>query len=168
MRPLVFPKIAAIIDLILKVVSIAAIVIGGVWTYWNFGLVRTDIPNPALTVSTETAPYDSNLRLLIIHVKPKNIGKVLFQPGKKGFHLVVRKLPKNIQYGQLLELPSGQLFKRIDLLRHDEGYELEPGVEYDETETLVVSKGDIFYIEAELWFEDDEYSAVSKAVVRVQ
>ncbi len=48
-----------------------------------------------------------------------------------------------------------------------DGYSLEPGVEYDEVESLVASPGDLFYIEAELWWPDDEDSVNIKKVVRV-
>ena len=122
-----------------------------------------------MTLSTETIPYSNGLRLLIVHIRPKNIGKVLFEPGSKGFHLFVKKLPKDPPYGQLLEPTTGKPFKEIDILRHDKGgYELEPGVEYDETETLVVSKGDNFYLETELWWPNNDDFVNNKKIVRVE
>jgi len=136
--------------------------------YWNFWLTRTDVQNLVLTASTETIPYTNNLRLLVIHIKPKNIGKVVFAPGKKGFHLFIKKLPKSATYGELIELAKAKEFKTVDLLRNDpDGYLLEPGVEYDEVESLVASPGDLFYIEAELWWSNDEDFVNIKEVVRV-
>jgi hypothetical protein len=161
-------KITAITDLTLKWATILGIVAAGAWAFLNFWLMRLDVPNLVLTPSTETIPYTDNLRLLVIHIKPKNIGKVVFEPGKKGFHLLIKKLPKSAKYGELLEFAKAKTFKTVDLLRNDpDGYTLEPGAEYDEVESLVASAGDIFYIEAELWWSNDQDSVMSKIVVRV-
>ena len=136
--------------------------------YWNFWLTRTDVQNLVLTASTETIPYTNNLRRLVIHINSKNIGKVIFEPGKKGFRLLIKKLPKNAKYGELIELAKAKEFKTVDLLRNEpDGYSLDPGAYYDEVESLVASPGDIFYIEAELWWPDDEGSVNIKRVVSV-
>jgi hypothetical protein len=67
-------------DLTLKCVTILAIVVGGGWTFWTFVIARTDVDNLNLGVATELIRYQGDLRLLVIHVKPKNIGKVLTRP----------------------------------------------------------------------------------------
>ncbi len=82
--------------------TILAIVAGGTWTVWTFFIQRTDVENVSLGVTTDSVEYRGDLRLLVIHVKPKNIGKVLVDPPI--FRLTVRRIP--------LDLPQ---WKAIDL-----------------------------------------------------
>lgn len=64
------------IDLAFKLVSLIAIPIGGWWAFHNFSITDTDKWNPKIAVSAEVLPYDAQSSLLVVHVKPKNIGKV--------------------------------------------------------------------------------------------
>jgi len=138
-----------IADLVLKCVTIVAIVVGGVW----FVIQRADVENLSLGVTAESVEYRGDLRLLVIHVKPKNIGKVLVEPAT--FRLVVRKIPLGLPEGKIVELAPIEPMTSFDLLRHDrDGYEMEPNVEYDDVEVVVVPKNIVVHVEAELGFQD--------------
>jgi flagellar biogenesis protein FliO len=91
-------------DLLLKAVSIIAILAGGVWAYFQFDLTRTAVDNVQINVSTEQQKYGQKSRLLLIHVRPKNIGKVLVSPGKAGIVVSVRAIPDNLKNG-IVECP---------------------------------------------------------------
>jgi hypothetical protein len=57
--------------------------------------------------------------------------------------------------GKTLELLAINPTVSIDLLRnYVDGYELEPGVEYDDVEVVVLRKGIIVDVEAEIGFDD--------------
>lgn len=142
-------------ELILSVVSVIAIFAGGIWGYYQFSVTDTTTSNIQLSVSTETFKYSNEYQLLVIHVKPKNIGKVLVKPGKDGLLVTVREIPGNQQLGAI-NLEKFPIFHKADLLKKfTEGYELEPGVEYDETETLVVPKGKLYSIKTEIDLGDN-------------
>lgn len=135
-------------DLLLKVVSIVAIIAGGWWAYYQFWVTDTTASNIQLALSTEVVKYSGDYRLLLIHAKPRNIGKVLVTPGKDGFLISVRKLPDELKPG-VVDLKSLPEIYRVNLLkRFPDGYEMEPGVEYDEVETLIVQKGGLYSVKA--------------------
>lgn len=136
------------VELTLKVMSVLAIIAGGIWAYYQFRLTETTSSNIQLTINTEIVNYSDEYQLLVIHVKPKNIGKVLVVPDKDGLVVTVREIPRNQQTGAI-NLENLPILHSSDLLKKfTAGYELEPGVEYDEIETLVVPKGKIYAIKA--------------------
>lgn len=153
------------VDLILKCVSVVAIVVGGSWALYQFHLTETAAYNIQIAVSTESQPYGNDLRLLLIHAKPKNIGKVLVTPGKLGLVVTVRNVPEKLKEG-VVELEELPVFYTADLMkRFPDGYDLEPGVEYDEVVALVVPKGKMFAIKATLDLGDDtevDHTTVTK------
>jgi hypothetical protein len=117
------------LDAVLKLVSIVAIVVGGTWAYYQFSVTRTTASNVQLAVSAESQRFSDDLRLLLIHARPRNIGKVIVTPSKAGFLLTVSTLPTNAKPG-VLELDKLPLLYQVDLLkRFPDGYDLEPGVE---------------------------------------
>jgi len=134
------------VDLTLKALSILAIIAGGGWAYYQFRLFESDADNIQITVSTELLKYSGDFRLLLIHTRPKNIGKVLVTPGKDGLILTVRKLPANLNSGavDLDKLPV--TYTTNILKKYPDGYVLEPGVEYDELVALIVPKDDSVYV----------------------
>ena len=101
-----------------------------------------------MTISTEVVRYSDENRLLLIHIKPKNIGKVLVTPGKDGLVLTVRKVPDDYKPGTVDLDKLSEVCEVNVLKKHPEGYELEPGVEYDEVEALIVPKGAIYAVDA--------------------
>lgn len=135
-------------DFALKAVSVLAIIAGGSWAYYKFRLTDTTASNIQLTVSTEVLQYTEDYRLLLIHVKPKNIGKVPVTPGKDGLIVSIYKFPSDRKPGPV-GLDSLPAIHKTDVLKKfTDGYELEPGVEYDEVEALIVPKGTIFMAKA--------------------
>lgn len=136
-------------DLLLKLLSIIAIIAGGIWAYYQFWITDTGVENMQITVSTEQQSYGKDSRLLLIHIKPKNIGKVLVTTGKDGFTVTVRSIPNNLKHGvvDLEEMP--EIYK-TDLLKRFDGYEIEPGVEYDEVIAMIVPKHSMYSIRATL------------------
>jgi hypothetical protein len=156
--------------------SLLAIPVAGWWAYHNFSVEDTDEVNPNISVSADVLPYDSDRRLLIVHVKPKNVGKVPFEldGGKQGdIDVLVKVIPPKMDSGHIdadkLSLPPPNFTARDIVSRYKGGYVLEPGIEYDEIETFVVPKGTTYLISAEMdHFDenpDDEVDA--SAVVKV-
>lgn len=154
-------------DLFLKFLSMLAIIAGAAWAYFQFMVTNTTASNIQLTVSTETHHYSPESRLLLIHAKPKNIGKVPVTPANIGFLIDVRVLPNNAKFGAL-DLESLPEFYKTDLLkRFPDGYLLEPGVEYDEVLALVVPVGSMYAVKSTLNLEDNT-EVDHTTVVRVE
>jgi len=135
------------VDLILKALSILAIIAGGGWAYYQFRLFETNAANIQISVSTETLKYSDDFKLLVIHSKVKNIGKVLVEPGKGGLVLTVRKLADELKPGavDLAKAPVVPPGPTNILKRYPDGYVLEPSVEYDEVLALVVPNENAVY-----------------------
>lgn len=156
-----FETITSVTDWILKIASIIAIVIGGWWTYHVFGVTAVEDSNLTLSISTDTIGYQGNLKLLVIHARPKNLGKTPIEIGGKkagGFHVTIKELPKNIQDGQLLEAEKlSVLVKDVDILRHyHDGYIIEPEGIYDEVEAIPLHKG-LYLLEAVFDLDREDY-----------
>lgn len=142
-------------DLLLKSISVLALILGGGWAYYQFLITDTTASNVQLTVSTEYQQLSGDGGLLLIHAKPKNIGKVSVQPGKDGFLIIVRSIDPKAG-PSVLDLEKLPEFYKVNLMnRFPDGYELEPGVEYDEVLALVVPKGSMYAIKATLDLGDD-------------
>lgn len=142
-------------DLTLKVMSIIAIILGGWWAYYQFDISRATASNIQVAVTSESKNYDESSCILLIHVKVKNIGKVLVKPNKDGFIVSVRRIPKNLNQGPI-ELEKMPLMHRVNLLkRYRDGYELEPEVEYDEIVALIVPKSSMYAVKATFNLSDE-------------
>jgi hypothetical protein len=138
------------LDLALKVMSILAIALGGWWAYYQFDITETTASNVQLSVTSEYQKYNADSRLLVVHAKAKNIGKVLVEPGKDGFVVAVQRISTNLNQGPM-ELERLPLMYHVNILkRYPDGYALEPGVEYDEVVTFVVPKSSMYAIKATL------------------
>ncbi|MEO6917487.1 MAG: hypothetical protein ABI171_00315 [Collimonas sp.] len=137
-------------DFLLKSVATIAIIAGGLWGVYRFSAVGSNDINIQVLVSAETQAYSATQSLLVIHVKPKNIGKVTVRPGEDGLLVTVRKIPGDAKDG-IMRLDALPLVYSTDLLkRYLDGYEIEPGAEYDEIMTIVVPKGSVYAVRAEL------------------
>lgn len=137
-------------DLLLKSLSIVAIIAGGIWAYYGFWVTETNVENVQITVSTEQQPYSKDSRLLLIHVKPHNIGKVLVSTGKAGFIVTVRSIPNNLKHGVVDLEAMPEIYKTDLLKRFPDGYEIEPGGEYDEDIAMIVPRHSMYSIRATL------------------
>jgi hypothetical protein len=136
-------------------VTIASLFIGGWWAYHNFSITDTAEWNPEIRVSADVLPYDSNSSLLVVHVKPKNIGKVPIelQGGVKDgdISVTVSSIPSKQGLGRINEtelMKVDEIKSFVNELGGD--YILEPGVEYDDLKFFVVSKDRLYFVSAQL------------------
>lgn len=153
------------VDLVLKAMSIAAIIAAGVWAIYQFNLFDTAETNAELTISTETLPYSGNNKLLLIHVHPKNIGKVPISP--QHLTVTVRDLPSDLKPGAI-DLEKLKDRYKVDILdRYKDGYDMEPGVVYDEIVAMVVPNDTMYSVYGEIDL-DPENEVDQTAVVRIK
>lgn len=150
-----FQKFKDWVDLSSKVISTLAILIGGYWAFHQFKLFDTDVANVQIFTSVDVFDQDGDNKLLAIHMKPKNIGKVPVEIGKGGLIIAVRKVPMNLKPGPN-HLENLKEIYKIDLIKEKfpDGYVLEPGVEYDDIETFVVPKSSTYAITANMLLSD--------------
>ena len=154
----------------MKCATVLAVVVGAIWAAGTFVLFRSQVENLNLSITTQQVPYTGDLRLLIVHVRPKNLGKVLGRPDT--YRLRVKEIPVSGQAWKALQRSELKEILSLNMLRHyPEGYEIEPGVEYDDIEIIVVKKGATLLVSAELGFEypdnDDDNIDVHE-VVRIE
>jgi hypothetical protein len=156
------------LDVIFKIASIVAVLAGGWWTWHIYSLSDAGYSAVEVAVTAESVHYGKDTRLLIIHVKPRNVGKVPINAGKDGLVLTVRKIANDLPSGHVKDdMPP--LFHG-DIVKEYDGYELEPGVGYDEVHSFVVEKGYAYslYAYLDLGIEKGSSTEVSgAAVVRV-
>ncbi len=128
-------------DIALKIVSCIAIVVTGIWAYYQFALKGADAWVVNMQLSTDVLPYHDNLRLLVVHIKTKNPTSATLnvEKGKGSFDLVIRKLPLDLKVGATADETTGEQIATIDLL--DDDMEMLPESEFNYTETIVVPVG---------------------------
>ncbi|MFZ6688482.1 hypothetical protein ACO0K0_12115 [Undibacterium sp. SXout11W] len=144
-------KIIDSTELISKWVTISAIIAGGIWAYYNFLIVDYKLPNAQITLSTEVIDTGGDLRLLVVHIKPTNIGKVPIEIKSDGLSLSLRKIPSGNGKSEQINLDEIKpVFEKKDLLKRYESYLMEPAVMYDEVALFYLPKGDTYAIEANL------------------
>jgi len=152
-------KVKTWAEIVFACVSTVAIPIGGWWVYSNFTAEDTHEANPNITVSAEVQPYDDTRRLLVVHVKPRNLGKVPIDlhGGKKGdIDVLVKTFPAGLASGRVDpdKLPVAFTAPNI-VSKYEHGYVMEPGIDYDEIETFVVPKGATYLVYTEMDHYDD-------------
>ncbi|TMH46522.1 MAG: hypothetical protein E6H54_02395 [Betaproteobacteria bacterium] len=159
-------RATSIADFSLKTLSALAIVAAGLWTVWTFVISRSDAENLNLTVATEAVEYDGQVRLLVIHSKPRNLGRTLGRP--KRYELFIRQLPNGAAKWNIVDLRTVSPLVSIDMLKtFKAGYEIEPGVEYDDVQLVAVPLGALVAISAEIGFRDGSVIDVHE-VLRVR
>lgn len=160
-------------ELALTCASLVAIPVGGWWVYSNFSAEDTHEPNPNITVSAEVLPYDDTRRLLLVHVKPRNPGKVpvTLYGGKKGdIDVLVKTFPAGLAGGRVDQDKLPTAFKAQNIVsKYQGGYVMEPGIDYDEIEAFIVPKGTyLVYVEMDHFDGDpDDIEVDASAVVKV-
>ena len=162
------------VELVNKSVTTLAIVVAGAWAYWRYILHRERIWNLEMTLQAEHLNYSVDSELLIIKLKLKNVGKVKIMPGPSGCRVSCRKVPHNVGLGQVVEWKKcDPVIDEIDILRHYRisggypKYEIEPGCEYHESETLVVQKKCVYLLKAEFWWKRDADSIEEYGVIQI-
>lgn len=153
-------------DIVLKVISVIAIIVGGIWAYFQFAVTAATDSNIELAIKTEVIHYSENDRLLLIHVRPKNIGKVPVSPDH--FTVSMRDLPLNLKPGKIDLDNLNESYSTSILDKYKDGYDLEPGVTYDEVWAVIVPKDTMYAIRAEIDFDNNENEIDQTAVVKVE
>ncbi len=122
-------------------ITIVSIPVGGWWAYHNFSITDEGEWNPVISISAEVLPYDGN-ELLVVHVRPKNIGKVpvkLFGKNKGDISVSLAELPSGHTIGRIQDDELKVINKIESLVAENSGeYGLEPGVEYDDVQYFIV------------------------------
>jgi hypothetical protein len=141
----------AIVNAIYPVASLAqivAVVIAGFWAYHMHLLTGEGDLDPEVWVSTQTVPYNKDTRLLVVHIREKNVGKIPVQIKPDALTLTVRKLPDALSPGYIKTDSKPALFEEKHLLaRYPEGLYLSPGTEQEDIAQFVVAPG-LYTVEA--------------------
>jgi hypothetical protein len=156
------------IDIVSKWVTILAILIGGIWVYYNFNITDTNKSNAEIAISTEILPYDAKSSLLVIYIKPKNIGKVPIEITGDGITLTLKEIPKDAKVGHIDMEKIPPTLSVPNLVKKYDGYLLEPGIEYNEVETFVLPHGNTYLVEAVVDLGDDDEDVGSYHVVQIK
>ncbi len=157
-------KVQGWVDLCFKAMSIAAIIAAGLWAYYQYLLTDNESLNTQLAVTTEVLKYSDVNRLLVIHMRPKNIGKARVIPNQ--LIVTVKDLPSNLEPGPV-DLGNIKERYQADILeKYKGGYSMEPGIDYDEVVTMIVPKG-MYSVRGEMGFEED-YAVDHMIIARVE
>lgn len=143
------------VDIVSKWVTILAILIGGIWAYYNFNITDTGTSNAEIAISTEVFPYDVNSSLVIVYIKPKNIGKVPIEITGDGITLTLKEIPKDVKVGHIDMEKITAIVYVPNLVKKYDGYFLEPGVTLNEVETFILPHGKTFLVEVAMDLGDD-------------
>lgn len=135
------------------VVSVVASACALAWALWSLVVTRAWVWNLQISVQPKDYAYGS-LRLLVLRIGLKNIGKVRISPSPNGCRITVREIPSGKNIGTRLEPAAGLiLLPEVDILRtwwrDDIGYanyEIEPGCEYHEILNVVVEPGKLLEV----------------------
>jgi hypothetical protein len=101
-------KILDHVDILGKLITTVAILVGGIWAYRNFVLERTDIPNAQVLVDSQVLPYSKDKVLLVVNVTLKNAGKRVVKVGEKGCTVSVMLIPQDEPLTKRLKFSEGQ------------------------------------------------------------
>ncbi|KVD23146.1 hypothetical protein [Burkholderia ubonensis] len=147
------------VDFLLACGSLIALPVGAYWVVHNFSAEDTHEANPNISVTADVMPYDDDRRLLLVHVHPKNAGKVPIEldGGTKGdIKITVAAVPAKLPDGPVDtdKLPA-QFTVPNFVSRYSGGYVMEPGIDYDELLPFVVPKGKSYLVRAEMTHYDD-------------
>lgn len=120
-------------------------------------------------ISTEVVPYHDDLALLVVHVRSRNSrnNRVSLEPPNDAFTLTIKELPKDKQKGSVVDpddpVDSKSFAKKINLLPKD-GYDLDPGADFDDARAVVLPIGTKVWLTAEL-DDDGDYVTTSNIAV---
>lgn len=161
------PRITAFTDWLAKALGCAAVIVGGWWTYSLFISTGDGIPHLVLRMNADVLA-SGNERVLVLHLVPKNVGKVPLEKSPR-FDVCINPLSPDPSPGTVLE-PQQRVDTgkqrcrwRIDVLRkYTDGYFIDPGTDYDEVEAIVLPPG-LYQVEAELDTDNDPHGSAFNA-----
>ncbi|MBN3843952.1 MULTISPECIES: hypothetical protein [Burkholderia] len=141
-------------DFVIRLLTLAAIVGGGAWAWYQYTEGgATDWQNN-ITLKTEVLPYHDDLRLLVVHVQSKNPRPNKFEltdSKHDSFELRVRRLVPDAKAGNVFHEDEGDLIASADLLKLAGGdYEFLPQAEMDDMQTIVVKANTWLSVIAEM------------------
>ncbi|ANJ73560.1 hypothetical protein K6V72_24150 [Ralstonia insidiosa] len=148
-----------------KWMQVVAILGAGFWALYNFNLLGTSEPTPLMKVAIEVLPYDEGKQLLVVHVKPSNLGKTPINL-RLPISVAVRRIPDGAQSGHIDREKLPVVFEAKNIIQGYGGYQLDPGVEFDEVEPFLVPVGAAYVVEAVLNLDKDTEVAAAQ-IVRV-
>jgi hypothetical protein len=161
-------NIASWSQAISTIVQVIAVCIAGYWTYHLHVVTGETDENVNVSVEATSLPYYSKAqRLLIVHMRPKNVGKVPVTYNKNDdARVVVKLIPDDHPAGavDMDKLPVA--YEKKDLFgRYGDEYEIDPGIEYDEVITFVVPPG-TYHVEGVIGQADETIG--DQAVIRIE
>ncbi|WP_416053145.1 hypothetical protein [Cupriavidus basilensis] len=136
------------------------------WAVYNFNLLGTSEPTPLMKVSAEVLPYDRGRQLLVVHARPSNLGKVSIDV-RHPISIAIKRIPEGAGLGHIDRDKLPVAFEVKDITEGYEGYQLDPGVEFEEVESFVVPADATYIVEAILNLDADTQVGASQ-VVRVE
>jgi hypothetical protein len=158
-------KVGNFVEIIFKIASIFAIVVGAFWAKHQFDITRIPFSNLEVSVIAESKSYSDSLRLLFINIKSRNIGKVLVIPDS--IIATVHKIPVKNELGILDVDKQPVIYSTNVLKRYPDGCELEPGVEFNDNLILIVPKDSIYSVQATLNY-DRNYEVDNSTVIQAR
>jgi hypothetical protein len=144
------------LDPLSKAAQIVAVVIAGYWTYHIYLITGAEDFAPEVWVSTQAVPYSKDARLLNVHIREKNVGKVPVTIGRDDLTLRVKKVPDSLPSGFVNMDGQPALFEERHLLRrYDDGLYISPGTEAEDVAQFVVVPG-MYTVEANFLLSDGD------------
>lgn len=131
-----------IADFVIRLLTLASIVFGGWWAWYQYVESGATGWQNNMTIKTEVLPYHDDLRLLVVQVQSKNPRSTEFKlrsDKRDSFDLRVRALPADAAFGKVFNEDEGELIAHTDLLKQAGGeYEFLPQAEMDDMQAIVV------------------------------
>ncbi len=145
-------------DIICKLFTVSAIIIGGSWAYFRFNIERVNKWNILLTVRPEVKQYSDSLSLLNINVDIRNVGKIVVATDSILLNLIA--MPDKIKRYEIIEPKKGDtIINEMNIIKRYEGiYRIEPATEYHEIESILVPRGKIYVIKATFLYKNEGIS----------
>lgn len=140
------------LDPLSKLATILAVVIAAIWTYHIHEITGESDDNPQMTLSTQVLEYNQDERLLVVHVRDKNVGKIPIPLAKDSLTVTVKRIPDTLKPGHVDMGKQPALFVDKSLEETD----LEPAVEQDDLREFVISPG-LYYVEGTLDLPDGDF-----------
>ena len=154
------------------VAQVVAVGIAGWWTYHLHDSTGEGVVNPNATLQLTVLPYytSKDQRLLLVHVHPKNAGKVpIYLRKPDDLRVKVKRIPEQGLSGVIDVDRLPKPVAEIDgmLKRYGDEYELDPGVEFDEVASFVLPLG-LYHVEAELSFGKEGDTVGDQEIVELK
>jgi len=150
-------------DFVLRLLTFAAIVIGGGWTAYQYKQTGSADWAINMRLETEILPYRDDLRLLVVHVRSKNPRNYVFElnrDSKDSFELRFHKISSDLKANVILDEENGQLIGKADLMQGTGGgYAFLPNAEMDDMRYIVLPINTVVEITAEMQIHNGDAGA---------